>query len=79
MHDRNDPISSDIMKDIPKVLDSPIVITEYVDKNVNYSANVYGKLYVGSSPVVIGVIVTKTSRGVVANKIQTVHPKQALC
>lgn len=64
------------MKNIPSVLGNPIVITEFVDQYGTPSASVYGKLFVGSSPVVVGVLVTKTRRGVVVNKIQTVHPKR---
>lgn len=76
MRDRKDPISKEIMKNIPSVLGNPIVITEFVDQYGTPSASVYGKLFVGSSPVVVGVLVTKTRRGVVVNKIQTVHPKR---
>ena len=73
---RNDVIPSTIMKQIPNVLNDPIVITEYFDKNGTPSANVYGKLYVGGSPVVVGVMVSKTQKGNLVSKIQTVHPKR---
>lgn len=73
---RNDIISPDKMKDIPKVLDNPIVITEYVDKKGVHSANVYGNLYIGSSPVVVGVMIAKTPKGNVVSKVQTVHPNR---
>lgn len=76
MKDRSDPIPSEKIKDIPKVLDNPIVITEYVDKRETHSVNVYGKLYIGSSPVVIGVMIAKTPKGNLVNKVQTVHPNR---
>ncbi len=76
MKDRSDPIPSEKIKDIPKVLDNPIVITEYVDKHATHSVNVYGKLYIGSSPVVIGVMIAKTPKGNLVNKVQTVHPNR---
>lgn len=76
MKDRSDPIPSEKIKDIPKVLDNPIVITEYVDKHETHSVNVYGKLYIGSSPVVIGVMIAKTPKGNLVNKVQTVHPNR---
>ena len=76
MKDRSDPIPPEKIKDIPKVLDNPIVITEYVDKHATHSVNVYGKLYIGSSPVVIGVMIAKTPKGNLVNKVQTVHPNR---
>lgn len=76
MKDRSDPIPSEKIKDIPKVLDNPIVITEYVDKHETHSVNVYGKLYIGSSPVVIGVMISKGRGGNIINKVQTVHPNR---
>ena len=76
MKDRSDPIPPEKIRDIPKVLDNPIVITEYVDKHETHSVNVYGKLYIGSSPVVIGVMIAKTPKGNVVNKVQTVHPNR---
>lgn len=76
MKDRSDPIPPEKIKDVPKVLDNPIVITEYVDKHATHSVNVYGKLYIGSSPVVIGVMIAKTPKGNLVNKVQTVHPNR---
>ena len=76
MKDRSDPIPPEKIKDVPKVLDNPIVITEYVDKHKTHSVNVYGKLYIGSSPVVIGVMIAKTPKGNLVNKVQTVHPNR---
>jgi NAD-dependent dihydropyrimidine dehydrogenase PreA subunit len=76
MESRNDPVPAYIMKDIPKVLNKPMVITEYTDINGKRSASVYGQLYIGGSPVVVGVIATQTQKGVVVSKVQTVHPKR---
>lgn len=76
MKDRSDPIPSEKIKEIPSVLNNPIVITEYVNKQGIHSVNVYGKLYIGSSPVVVGVMISKGRGGNVINKIQTVHPNR---
>ena len=76
MKERGDPIPQEIMKKVPSVLDNPIVITEYVDEEGVHSANVYGQLFVGSSPVVIGVMIAKSKKGTIVNKIQTVHPNR---
>ena len=74
--DRSDPIPSEKIKEIPSVLNNPIVITEYVNKQGIHSVNVYGKLYIGSSPVVVGAMISKGRGGNVINKIQTVHPNR---
>lgn len=77
MEYRNDPIPKEIMRKIPSVLNNPIVITEYVDRNGYHSVNVYGKLFIGSSPVVIGVMLTKSNKkDITVSKIQTVHPNR---
>ena len=76
MRDRKDAIPPDKIKEIPNVLDNPIVITEFVDKSGGHSANVYGNLYIGSSPVVVGVMIAKTQKGSIVSKIQTVHPNR---
>ena len=65
-----------IMKLIPQVLNDPIVITEYVDKNGMHSANAYGNLFIGGSPVVVGVMIAQTQKGSIISKIQTVHPNR---
>ena len=73
---RKDPIPHEIIKAIPKVLDHPMLITEFVDKAGKHSINVYGKLYIGSSPVVIGIMIGKHRNGQTVDKIQTVHPNR---
>ena len=76
MSTRADVVPPNIMKLIPKVLDNPIVITEFVDRNGLHSANVYGHLYIGSSPVVVGIMMSQTQKGSIISKIQTVHPNR---
>lgn len=64
------------MKQIPLVLNHPIVITEYKDKSGNVSIHVYGELFTGSSPVVVGVMIGKHRNGLSVDKVQTVHPNR---
>ena len=51
-------------------------VPEFVDKAGKHSINVYGKLYIGSSPVVIGIMIGKHRNGQTVDKIQTVHPNR---
>ncbi len=76
MIERNDPIEKAKIKDIPKILERPIVISEYIDMEGVHSANVYGNLYVGTSPIVVGVMIKQSPKGNEINKIQTIHPKR---
>jgi hypothetical protein len=76
MQERGDPISASNIKQIPKLLDNPIAITEYFDKNGTPAANVYGELYIGSSPVVVGVMISKRRNGAAITKVQTIHAKR---
>lgn len=76
MKTRTDALPPEIMKKIPQVLNHPIVITEFIDKQGIRSANVYGHLYIGTSPVVIGIMMVQTQKGSIINKIQTVHPNR---
>lgn len=76
MEERTDPISPEIMKGIPEVLENPIIITEFRDRQGMTSASVYGKLYIKNSPVVVGVLTTETQKGVIVNKVQTIHAKR---
>ena len=64
------------MKQIPLVLNHPIVITEYKDKSGNVSIHVYGELFTGSSPVAVGVMIGKHRNGLSFDKVQTVHPNR---
>ena len=76
MRTRRDVVSPETMKSIPQVLNNPIVITEYIDQKGEYSANVYGQLFVGNSPVVVGVMMKQTPKGNIISKIKTVHPNR---
>ncbi|MBR2965109.1 MAG: hypothetical protein IKC34_01010, partial [Clostridia bacterium] len=76
MRTRRDPIPTESIKQIPDLLDHPIVITEYIDQYGTPSASVYGNLFIGTSPVVVGVVVKHTQKGVLISKIQTVHPNR---
>ena len=76
MIDRKDNIPPEIMKGIPTILDNPILITEYTDNDGIPSINVYGNLFIGSSPVVVGIMIGKHRNGSAVDKIQTVHPNR---
>ena len=75
MGDHNDHLSETVLKDIPKLLNNPIVIVEYnVGKNTN-TANVYGELYYHGTPITVGIVATLSRGKTVISKVRTVHAR----
>ena len=69
----DDHIDVETLSKIPEILRDPTVIVEYSKDNIN----VYGETWVGKSPLLIGIMVTRTSSGAsVINKVRTVHARR---
>ena len=74
LDEHSDHITKEILKQIPQILNEPIVITE---ANADNTANVFGNVYIGSSPLMVGIMVTKSRDGKTEiNKIRTVHARR---
>ena len=74
LDEHSDHITKEILKQIPQILNEPIVITE---ANAENTANVFGNVYIGSSPLMVGVMVTKSRDGKTEiNKVRTVHARR---
>ena len=75
MADHGDHLSSAVLKDIPDLLNDPIVIAEY--KGAKNTVNVYGNLFVNGTPVVVGVVMRLDSsgKGTITN-IRTIHVRR---
>lgn len=73
---RIDPLPSDIVAEIPKVLNNPIVITK---APMNNTVNVLGYLFKNEKPVLVGVMIGKDRSGASAiSKIRTTHIRKVL-
>jgi hypothetical protein len=70
----SDHLTADIMKQLPDVLNNPIVISQYGD---GASISVFGNVFINDSPVMIGVVANKDRSGRnIVNKIQTIHARR---
>jgi len=78
MNDHDDHLSPTVLKGIPDMLNDPIVIVEYKGPkgNIKNTVNVYGNLFVGNTPVVVGIVMRLDSNGRnIINNIRTVHAR----
>lgn len=78
MTKHGDHLSAAILKQIPQMLNEPIVIVEYRPGMNTNTVNVYGDLYANGHPVTVGVVVTLGRSGTVISKVRTTHAKSAL-
>lgn len=74
-----DHIDENVLKNIPDILNDPIVITEFTgsDGSVRNTVNVFGNLFVNNSPMLIGVVMHLDSNGqALVTNIRTVHARR---
>jgi len=73
MREHGDHLTENIMQQIPDLLSNPIVITQYSENTIS----VYGDLFVGNTPVVVGVVMNRGANGqTLINKIRTIHARK---
>ena len=73
MREHGDHLTANIMQQIPDLLSDPIVITQYSGNTIS----VYGDLFVGNTPVVVGVVMNRGANGqTLINKIRTIHARK---
>lgn len=74
MDKHSDHLTADTLKGIPDLLNDPVVITEY--SGAKNTVNVYGNLFVGRTPVVVGLVMKldRSGSNVVTN-IRTIHAR----
>lgn len=73
MREHGDHLTENIMQQIPDLLSNPIVITQYSENTIS----VYGNLFVGNTPVVVGVVMNRGANGqTLINKIRTIHARK---
>ena len=70
-----DHLTTDTLKDIPKLLANPIAITEYNPGKGTNTVSVYGNLYYNGVPVVVGIVATLGRGNNIITKIRTTHAR----
>lgn len=78
MEAHGDHLSEEILKGIPDLLNDPITLTEYAPGTGSNTVSVYGNLFVGGVPVVVGVVMKRGNGGNIITKIRTVHARSDL-
>lgn len=75
MGDHQDHLTSNVLKQIPDLLNDPIVIAEYT--RAKNTVNVYGNLKINDkTPVVVGVVMRRDANGsTIINNIRTIHAR----
>lgn len=78
MGDHADHLTPTKLKEIPDLLNDPIVITEYKGPkgDIKNTVNVYGNMFVGNTPVVVGIVMKldRSGSGLITN-VRTVHER----
>lgn len=77
MTKHDDHLSADDLKNIPKLLDHPIVIAEYRPHQGTNTVNVYGNLTTANGiPIVVGIVITKGVNKNIITKVRTIHARR---
>ena len=77
MGDHSDHLTSDILKNIPALLNDPMVLVEYKPGQNTNTVNVYGNLYTDDgTPITVGIVVTNSQKGTMISKVRTVHARR---
>ena len=74
LNEHSDHLEKRILKRIPEILRNPVVIAEDSREN---NINVFGDVWVGNSPILVGVVITTDRAGKnTISKIRTVHARK---
>ncbi len=73
MIEHSDYMTKELLKQIPKVISDPIVISEYWREN---TISVFGDIFVGGSPIMVGVTVSRDRVGNVIPKVRTLNVRR---
>ena len=74
LDEHSDHLEKEILKKIPEILRNPVVIAEDSREN---NINVFGDVWVGNSPILVGVVITtdRTGKNTIS-KVRTVHARK---
>lgn len=71
--DKHKYLDPDLLKSIPQIISDPIAISEYTEEN---TVSVFGNVFVGSSPMMVGVTISKDRAGANINKVRTYNARR---
>ncbi|MBR6806774.1 MAG: hypothetical protein IKM46_00185 [Clostridia bacterium] len=73
MSDHGDYLTVDLLKAIPEIIANPIAISEYSAEN---TVSVFGDIFVGKSPMMVGVTISKDRAGNNISKVRTYNTRR---
>lgn len=73
MTEHNDYLTVDLLKLIPDIIANPIAISEFSAEN---TVSVFGDVFVGSSPMMVGVTISKDRAGNDISKVRTYNTRR---
>jgi carbamoylphosphate synthase large subunit len=73
MGDHGDYLNVEVLKAIPDIIANPIAISEYAEAN---TISVFGDIFVGGSPMMVGVTISKDRAGNDISKVRTLNVRR---
>ena len=66
-------LNTDLLNEIPNIIANPIAISEYTEEN---TVSVFGDVFVGNSPMMVGVTISKDRSGANISKVRTFNARR---
>lgn len=73
MQDHSDYLSIELLRAIPEIIANPVAIAEFSVKN---TVSVFGNYFVGTSPMMVGVTISKDRAGNDISKVRTYNTRK---
>ena len=73
MSDHSDYLSVELLTAIPDIIANPVAISEYSEEN---TVSVFGDVFVGKSPMMVGVTISKDRAGNDISKVRTFNARK---
>lgn len=73
MSDHDDYLGVELLKAIPSIIADPIAVSQYTEEN---TISVFGDIFVGDSPVMVGITISKDRAGNDINKVRTINARR---
>lgn len=73
MGEHSDYLNVNLLNSIPDIIANPIAISEYKEEN---TVSVFGDVFVGSSPMMVGVVISKNKAGNSISKVRTFNARK---
>ena len=73
MDDHGDYLSVELLKAIPDIIANPVAISEYSEEN---TVSVFGDVFVGNSPMMVGVTISRDRAGNDISKVRTFNARR---